>query len=212
VLATVPAFAVIYFSYLMPTDSGFYLRGLKSVYANWKPGYYLYLNGVFSQSGWWYYFLEAFLIKTPIPALIAFAASILLYKKIKIDGWSKALVFLPMLFFAFVTNIKAQNISIRYLIPVFPFLILYTGGLAELIENAKIPEKASGPRGFTGKIKNDNAKFKNSSRLGGIPKFYILIFTFLILSGWYVFSSIRIYPDYMAYFNEFVGGSKNGYK
>ena len=185
-LAAIPAFAVMYFSYLMPTDSGFYFRGLKSIYANWKPGYYFYLNGVFSQSGWWYYFLEAFLIKTPIPALIAFAASFLLYKKIKMDGWSKALVFLPMLLFTIVTSIKAQNISIRYLIPAFPFLILYAGGaIAELTET----------------IKTKSKKLFNT--------FYLAL---TALAFWLVFSSISIHPDYMAYFNEFVGGSKNGYK
>ena len=128
VLMVAPAIAVVYFSYLMPVDPGFYLKGLKSVYANWKPDFNLYLNGKFSPDGWWYYFLEAFLIKTPIPALVAFAVSVLFYKKIKMDNWSKALVFLPMLFFAFVTSVKAQNISIRYLVPAIPFLILYAGG------------------------------------------------------------------------------------
>ena len=34
----------------------------------------------------------------------------------------------------------------------------------------------------------------------------------VILAGWYIFSSVSIYPDYLAYFNEFVGGSNNGYK
>lgn len=186
VLTAVPAFAVIYFSYLMPTDSGFYLRGLKSVYANWKPGYYFYLNGAFSQNGWWYYFLEAFLIKTPIPALIVFVASILLYKKIKIDGWSKALVFLPMFFFVFVTSIKAQNISIRYLIPAFPFLTLYAGGA--IVE-------------FTQTMKTKSKSILNTC--------YLILVT---LAVWLVFSAVSIYPDYVAYFNEFVGGAKNGYK
>lgn len=35
----------------------------------------------------------------------------------------------------------------------------------------------------------------------------------LILIGlWYLWSSIHIYPHYLAFFNELVGGSKNGYK
>jgi len=33
-----------------------------------------------------------------------------------------------------------------------------------------------------------------------------------ILSLWYIFSSVSIYPHYLAYFNEFVGGPDNGYK
>ncbi|MBI2676588.1 MAG: glycosyltransferase family 39 protein [Candidatus Yanofskybacteria bacterium] len=187
-IMAIPAVAVIYFSYLMPADSGFYLRGFKSVYANWKPDFNLYLNGKFSPDGWWYYFLEAFLIKTPIPALVAFAASILLYKKIKMDSWSKALVFLPMLFFAFVTSAKAQNISIRYLIPAIPFLILYAGGYLSKIFNFQ----------FSIFNKFSIVNFKT-----------ILI---LVLAVWYAYSAFSIYPDYMPYFNEFIGGSKNGYK
>ena len=188
-VTTVPAIVVIYFSYLMPTDLDFYLKGLKSVYANWKPDFNLYLNGNFSPDGWWYYFLEAFLIKTPIPALVAFAVSVLFYKKIKMDSWSKALVFLPMLFFAFVTSVKAQNISIRYLVPAIPFLILYAGG----------GMTALGDKFYT--LGQTKRKMFVAGNL-----------LFIALAGWYIFSALRIYPDFMPYFNEFIGGSKNGYK
>jgi len=35
----------------------------------------------------------------------------------------------------------------------------------------------------------------------------------LVLLGlWYIFSSLSIYPHYLAYFNELVGGPNNGYK
>jgi hypothetical protein len=34
----------------------------------------------------------------------------------------------------------------------------------------------------------------------------------VLLCLWYVFSSLSIYPHYLAYFNEFVGGPNNGYK
>jgi hypothetical protein len=34
----------------------------------------------------------------------------------------------------------------------------------------------------------------------------------LCLTLWYLFSSISIYPHYLAYFNEYVGGPANGYK
>lgn len=35
---------------------------------------------------------------------------------------------------------------------------------------------------------------------------------FLILIGWYLLSAILSFPNYLAYFNEFAGGSKNNYK
>src|SRR3989344_3956068 len=186
-IIVVPAFIILYFTYLMPSDLGFYIKGLRTIYADWKPGYQFYLNGNFSPDGWWYYFLEAFLLKTPIPALIVFAVSILLYKKIKMDGWSKALVFLPMLFFALVTSIKAHNISVRYFIPVIPFLVLYAGGIVKIFN-------------FQFLIFN---KFSITN---------LKVFIILLLSGWYILSAVLIYPNYMPYFNELVGGSKNGYK
>jgi len=39
---------------------------------------------------------------------------------------------------------------------------------------------------------------------------YKLIFALLCL--WYLIGTLNIYPHYLAYFNEFVGGAKNGYK
>jgi hypothetical protein len=41
---------------------------------------------------------------------------------------------------------------------------------------------------------------------------FVLISTTAVLCLWYIFSSLSIYPHYLAYFNEFVGGPDNGYK
>lgn len=183
VIMIVPAFLVVYFSYLMPSDLGFYLRGMNTVYADANSNYNFYLNGQFSPDGWWYYFLEAFLIKTPIPALIAFATALIFWKKFNINNRDKLFIFLPMVSFSVVTSLKAHDIGVRYLLPAFSFMILYTGGLAQVI-----------------KIKWD--------RIGSAVISSIIIF----LGLWYIVSSMSIYPDYLAYFNEFVGGSKNGYK
>jgi len=41
----------------------------------------------------------------------------------------------------------------------------------------------------------------------------LLKFVLIFLTGiWYLISSLRIYPHYLAYFNEFVGGPDNGWK
>lgn len=40
----------------------------------------------------------------------------------------------------------------------------------------------------------------------------VFIFSLVVLCGWYLFSSLKIYPHYLAYFNEIIGGPKNGYK
>ena len=56
------SFAVVYLTYLLPLDFSFYLKGLKTVYADWGNNYKFYFNGSFSVSGWWYYFPLSFFI------------------------------------------------------------------------------------------------------------------------------------------------------
>lgn len=46
----------------------------------------------------------------------------------------------------------------------------------------------------------------------GYSRFRICRYVFYALIAWLVFSSFRIFPHYMAYFNEFIGGPDNGYK
>lgn len=178
-----PAFLVVYFSYLMPTDTGFYLKGLRTIYADANISYNFYLNGQFSKDGWWYYFLEAFLIKTPIPVLLSFVVALIFYKKIVINNRDKLFIFLPLIFFSAATSLKAHDIGVRYLLPSVSFTILYTGGLAKIIT-----------------IKWDSIMSIATSSV------------VVVLGLWYLFSSVSIFPDYLAYFNELVGGPVNGYK
>lgn len=172
--------AVVYLIYFCPPNSSFYLKGLQSVYADRDFSHYFYLNGQFSKDGWWYYFLFAFLIKTPIPALLAFAAAFWAGRKYRLTALEKGLAIVPAVLFAVVTSWKALNMGIRYFLPVYPFLILYAGGLA------------------------DWGIFKN----GRYRRWFLAVGG--LLAVWYVFSALAIYPDYLAYFNELVGGSRQG--
>lgn len=180
------SFSVIYLTYLMPLDISFYLKGLKTVYADWGNNYRFYLNGNFSTSGWWYYFLFAFIVKTPLPALLAFGLAAVMYRKYKISFQDRAFILIPLVVFWLITSWKAGNISIRYLLPVYPFLIIYTGGLAVSLE-VSLAAWSRVRRTLAGLL------------LTG-------------LAGWYIFSALHIYPDYLAYFNELIGGPGNGYK
>lgn len=46
----------------------------------------------------------------------------------------------------------------------------------------------------------------------GIPKSKILVGLIVLSAAWYLISSLLIFPHHLAYFNEFIGGPKNGYK
>ena len=53
-----------------------------------------------------------------------------------------------------------------------------------------------------------------SSRIlkDGIPKNKIVAIVVALSAGWYILSSLYVFPSHLAYFNELIGGPKNGYK
>ena len=175
------AFLVIWGLYLFPKDILFYWHGLNTVYADRNPEHFYYLNGNFNHTGWWYYFLWAFIIKTPVTFLAVLGLALVSYKKQKLSFLNNAFIFLPVILFLFITSWKAHNIGVRYILPIYPFLIVYAGG-------------------FLNRLKID------------IVKNTFITISVAVLGLWYVFSTVNIYPDYLSYFNEIVGGSKNGYK
>jgi hypothetical protein len=76
------------------------------------------------------------------------------------------------------------NIGLRHILPTFAFTyILVVFGLTEIIKN----------------IQNERTKKTAISIVA-------------ILLGWFIFSSLSIFPHYLAYYNELAGGSGNGYK
>ena len=46
----------------------------------------------------------------------------------------------------------------------------------------------------------------------GIPKNKIAQIIIIVSAIWYVASSLLVFPHHLAYFNELIGGPKNGYK
>lgn len=160
-----------------------HLMGIDNQFAQSSGGdpfYIGYLLGEHSMSGWWYYYIVAFLVKNPVSVLIILCLTIIAWLEIKIvknDLTTFLCIFFPVLFyftyFSFFTNIP---IGIRYLLPVFPFLFLSSGFL----------------------MHESIIKFKSVK--------YIL--SFLVIS--YMISSIIAFPHYLSYFNFAAGGSKNG--
>ncbi len=122
------AFLVIWGLYLFPKDILFYWHGMSTVYADRNPNHFYYLNGNFNQTGWWYYFLWAFIIKTPVPFLAILGLSLAYYKKQGLNFLTNTFIFLPVILFLFITSWKAHDIGVRYILPIYPFLIVYAGG------------------------------------------------------------------------------------
>jgi hypothetical protein len=140
-----------------------------------------FLFGQYSESGWWWYFPATFLLKTPLPLLLCFAAGALTARRTSADRRIEGLVLLPLLLFFALSMTQAINIGHRHLLPVYPFVLVIAGRIAAL---------AFGPR-------------SSDARLGVAVGFLCL---------WQAVATVRAFPHYLAYFNELVGGSKNGWK
>jgi len=109
-------------------NSIYYLRGLLAVIQHSGRGHNSFLMGMYSTTGWWYYFVIAFLIKTPISFIAILMASIGLYKKSKFSKNDLFLILPVIVFFlSFVFN--NINIGIRHILPVYPFLFVFVSRL-----------------------------------------------------------------------------------
>jgi hypothetical protein len=89
----------------------------------------VFLNGQVSQSGWGYYFAEAFALKTTPSLLLLAAAAIVAAARsprgLTMNGW---FLLLPSLYVFYMTSSRGLNIGQRYLAPIYPALFM-AGGL-----------------------------------------------------------------------------------
>lgn len=166
-----------------------FYKGLFLVGRHALAGHGSFLLGQTSTTGWWYYFPVAIFYKTPISFFIFLILAIVFWKKIRAkESFDEiALIITPIIFLVFSMFSKA-DLGVRHVLPIFPFLAVLASRSINLIDFSAVRI-----------IKANTKKI--------IPA---LLFTVLIL--WYLLSSVSIYPNYLAYFNEFAGGPKDGYK
>ncbi|MEK6984218.1 MAG: glycosyltransferase family 39 protein [Nanoarchaeota archaeon] len=137
-----------------------------------------YLNGEIYAGGKWYYFFEVLLIKTPIPLLMFFIASLFQIKKK--TNINSLFVLLPIIVFFSIFIRVNFNLGLRHILPIIPFMFVFSSQAV-------------------------NLKFKDTAHN------LILKMSIALLLAWYIISALLVMPNYMAYFNEFVG-IENGHK
>jgi len=123
----VAAAAVIYLAYLLPTDLGFYIKGIQALHRDHQPGFEHYMLGMF-QERFWSYFGVALLVKTPVPTLLAIGGAAVLALR---GHWrsfgDEAFLLLPAALFFAVTTALADDLGVRYVLPVLAFLLIFAG-------------------------------------------------------------------------------------
>ena len=138
----VVAFAVLQYLYLFPKDLLQYIAGMRLVNADHNPNYLYYMAGHLARRFYSYYAV-AYLLKEPLAAILAAGvglAAVLRNKTLP----RLALVFLlapPAALFAGYT-LYSDDMGVRYIIPVLPFLHLLGGaGLAALFGSGRASDK-----------------------------------------------------------------------
>jgi hypothetical protein len=115
--------------YVLPT---YFLFGMYNVMAHNEYGHATSLLGTSSMMGWWYYFPVAFALKTTIPFLLLSIASLVwaIYRR---THW---MLLVPIAVYCAISFTSHINIGVRHFLPVFPFLMILSGGLlAELVKS-----------------------------------------------------------------------------
>ncbi len=140
-----------------------------------------YLNGEWSKTGWWSYYLEAFALKTPLGALalVLLGAASLFVVKPERRALAAALVITAAVFWA-ANSFSNKQLGLRYMLPVFPLLFMLAGRSALIV----------------GKLRGRWA--------------IALAVLLVLLAGWAAADAVGICPDYLAYFNPVAGGPEGG--
>jgi 4-amino-4-deoxy-L-arabinose transferase-like glycosyltransferase len=161
--------------YLFTDSPLIYFRNAGYVNANHDPQYPYYLLGHVRPNGWWYYFFAAFVFKATIPSMVVIAFAAVRSFAGFVDRWAETILLLGIAFYVGVIMLGANDIGVRYLLPIFPLLFIWGSRI--------VPECLK-------------------SRAGTA-----LIAALFVWQAWAALSS---FPNYMPYFNEWVGGPRNG--
>jgi hypothetical protein len=127
------ALVVIQALYFFPPDLFVYYRGLKLVNADHAADYQVFLNGELG-SRFVSYFAMAYLLKEPVASiLLAGIGVVALIRSRSISMLGKVFLLLPPAVWFIGHTLMADDLGVRYILPVFPFLHLAGGlGLATL--------------------------------------------------------------------------------
>jgi hypothetical protein len=157
-------------TYVLPTD--FVLGALWQIWHN-RDGHSAGLLGMYSRTGWWYYFPVAFALKTTLPFLLLSLASLGWGVERVIRGRERRFLFLlvPFAVYAAASIAGALNLGIRYFLPAYMFLFILGGALLERMWRAT-----------------------RSRKTGAVIAAALL--------AWVCVEAARAYPDHVSYMNQ----------
>jgi hypothetical protein len=124
-------------AYFFSVSPFLYFENAALVNANHMQNYPFYLFGQLKPNGWWYYFLAAFIVKATVPTLLAivFAAySAIRHAEFK---WGETVLLAGIGFYFLLISLAADQIGLRYLLPVFPLIFVWTSRIVPRFASAR---------------------------------------------------------------------------
>ena len=166
----------------LPRELKDLLNGIVAVEAHNDSGHLSYLLGQVRMTGWWYFYLVALAVKTPLPILVAGPLGVAWLAR---DGWrggdnwriTPAVLVVAILLFA--SGFSHINIGIRHVLILYPLFAL---GAAWVVTRAwaalcRMPDRRRAAAGTV---------------------------VLVALLTWQFSTLWTVWPDYLAYFNETV--------
>lgn len=163
----------------LPRAFKLFFEGVVALKAHNDSGHMSFLLGHVRSSGWWYFYLVALAVKTPLPLLVTGPIGLGLMTR---DGWRQRNLWrvAPLLLFAtlliFASAYSRINIGIRHVLVLYPFLALGAAYLLAQLWHALATVS--------------NPKIANIGRA-----------IIVVLIGWQVSLLWTAFPDYLPYFN-----------
>lgn len=119
-----------------------FLRGLCFAIYHDKRGHGAYLFGNYSNSGWWYYFPTAFLLKTPTVILFLLSGWLILIFKNQLRLTKFEVLLIAPMVFVLGSSMRAHlNIGLRHIILCYPLIYVLLGKVTASLLDEKFKKQ-----------------------------------------------------------------------
>jgi hypothetical protein len=166
----------------LPRELKDLVNGIVAVKAHNDGGHLSYLLGATRMMGWWYFYLVALAVKTPLPLLAGGSVGVGLLAREgwrSGDNWRFTPAVLTVAILVFASGFSHINIGIRHVLILYPLLAL---GAAWVVTRAwqGLKQMEDRRKAMAGKV------------------------VLAAMLAWQLSTLVTAWPDYLAWFNETV--------